>query len=136
MRCSERWDCSDGGGPPASLAHHGPLPTLSAGIHLTRGSVIGRAIIDKRTIHVTDLQAQKQEYPEGSELAGKLGHGTIVAIPLVRLGEAIGAIAIRRADVRPFNDGQIQLLKTFADRLSSRSKTHSCSRRCRHVRVS
>src|SRR5262247_1321524 len=54
------------GGRLRVLAHHGPPPTLSAGIHLTRGSVIGRAIIDKRTIHVTDLQAQKQEYPEGS----------------------------------------------------------------------
>src|SRR5262245_38485450 len=103
------------GGRLRFLAHHGPLPILSAGIHLTRRSVIGRAIIDKRTIHVTDLQSENQEYPEGSELVRQLGHRTIVVTPLVRLGEAIGAIAIRRADVRPFNDRQIQLLKTFAD---------------------
>jgi len=103
------------GGRLRFLAHHGPLPTSTAAIHLTRGSVVGRAIVDKRTIHITDLQAEKQEYPEGSELARQLRHRTFAAVPLLRLGEAIGAIAIRRAEVRPFTDRQIELLKTFAD---------------------
>src|SRR4030095_5960856 len=37
------------------------------------------------------------------------------AAPLMREGEAIGSLVIRRTDVRPFSDKQIELLKTFAD---------------------
>jgi GAF domain-containing protein/DNA-binding response OmpR family regulator/anti-sigma regulatory factor (Ser/Thr protein kinase) len=44
-----------------------------------------------------------------------LGYRTILAVPLVREGEAIGAIMIRRTKVRPFSSGQVALLETFAD---------------------
>lgn len=40
---------------------------------------------------------------------------TILATPLMRENEAIGAIAIRRSEVRPFSDKQVALLQTFAD---------------------
>src|SRR5262249_44078349 len=43
------------------------------------------------------------------------GHRTIVAVPLIRDRDAIGAIFVRRTEVRPFTDRQIELLKTFAD---------------------
>jgi signal transduction histidine kinase len=36
-------------------------------------------------------------------------------MPLLRVGDAIGALTIRRREVQPFNDKQIALLKTFAD---------------------
>jgi signal transduction histidine kinase len=82
---------------------------------LKRGILVARAVVDKKTTHVADLQAETKEYPEGSEFARRLGHRTIVAVPLLRSGEAIGAITVRRKEVRPFTEGQIQLLKTFAD---------------------
>jgi transcriptional regulator with GAF, ATPase, and Fis domain len=46
-------------------------------------------------------------------------HGASVfvrlAVPLLHAGEAIGTIALRRAEVRPFTDRQVELLKTFAE---------------------
>ena len=95
------------------VAHHGPIPTTPVG-PLGRGAVPGRAALDRQTIHIGDLQAETGEYPEGSERARRLGFRTILAVPLIRAGDAIGVIVVRRAEVRPFTDRQIDLLKTFA----------------------
>jgi len=96
------------------VAHHGPIPPADT-LPLTRGIATARAVLDRKTNHVADLQAETDEYPEGSEFARRLGHRTNLNVPLIRAGEAIGAIAIRRDEVRPFTDKQIALLKTFAD---------------------
>src|SRR5215831_15147061 len=107
-------------------AHRGHIPYLThpAGVPvwigqgtlpLSRGVVIGRAVLDRTILHVPDLQAETEEYPEGSEFARRLGNRTILAVPLIRDRDAIGAIFVRRTEVRPFTDKQIQLVKTFAD---------------------
>src|SRR5262245_23681374 len=96
------------------VAHHGPVPQFDT-LPLTRGVVTGRAVLDRRTIQVADLHAETDEYPEGSRHGLRHGHRTILAVPLIRTGEAIGVIAIRRTEVRPFTDRQIDLLKTFAN---------------------
>ena len=95
-------------------AHFGQIPTASALAAVPdRGGVIGRAIIDCQTIHVHDLQAAEAEFPRARGIA--LGLRTVLATPLLHGGVAIGAIQIRRREVRPFSDKQIKLLKTFAD---------------------
>jgi signal transduction histidine kinase len=96
------------------VAHHGPVPTPST-IPVSRNSVVGCAVIDRRTIHVADLQSEADEYPESRNRALQLGHRTALGVPLVHAGEAVGVILIRRTDVHPFTDRQIDLLKTFAD---------------------
>src|SRR5262245_27435919 len=96
------------------VANHGKIPPGGA-LHLTRAIVTGCAVLDRRTIHVADLHAESKKYPEGSDRARLLGHRTILAVPLIHAGEAIGAIAIRRTEVRPFTDRQVELLKAFAD---------------------
>src|SRR5215510_10665140 len=97
------------------VAHHGPIPSPAHGGPLKRGFVTGHAILDRRTIQVTDLQAEPYASPESSKLARRLGHRTILTSPLIHAGKAIGAITIRRTEVRPFTDRQVELLKTFAD---------------------
>ena len=74
-------------------------------------------MIDRRTIHVDDVVAEiDTEYPEAHERFTKLlGSRTVLGTPLLRQGEAIGSIVIRRTEVRPFTDKHIKLLETFAD---------------------
>jgi GAF domain-containing protein len=95
------------------VAHHGPIPVPSK-LPLRAGFFVGRAVLDQRTIHISDVQTAADEYPEGSDRARELGFRTILAVPLIRASTAIGVISIRRLDVRPFIDRQIELLKTFA----------------------
>ena len=96
------------------VAHHGAIPQSST-LPIIRGFITGRVVLERQTIQVADIQVQTDEYPEGSARARDLGHRTILAVPLIHDGEAIGAIAIRRTAIRPFTDRQIELLKTFAD---------------------
>src|SRR5262249_42131302 len=101
------------------VAHHGPLPTTApvgqSTMPLTRGFTSGRAILDRQTIHVADLQAEMDEYPQSSDLARRIGFRTALATPLIHAGEAIGVIGIRRTEGRPFTEKQIELLKLFAN---------------------
>jgi PAS domain S-box-containing protein len=98
-------------------AHYGNIPTMQVGEGrpIARGWVAGRAVLESRQIHVHDLQAEKEEFPEGSAYAREFGLGTVLQTPLLREGQAIGTIQIRRTEVRPFSDKQIALLQTFAD---------------------
>src|SRR5262249_17895656 len=95
-------------------AHHGPIPVDFVGSPIGRGWVTGRAFVDRKPVHVHDLQAAADEFPDGSAYARRFGHRTILAVPLLRENDAIGALVIRRAEVRPFTDKQIALLTTFA----------------------
>ncbi|QND67723.1 GAF domain-containing protein [Mesorhizobium loti] len=96
-------------------AHHGPIPIDFTTFPITRDWVTGRAVIDRRPMHVHDLLALEGEFPAGRSMALRLGHRTILATPLLREDEAIGALVIRRTEVRPFSEKQVELLKTFAD---------------------
>ena len=96
------------------VAQHGLIPS-SPVVNATRGLVSGRAVLDRQTIQVADLHAEPDEYPEGSALARRLGYHTMLAVPLLRAGAAVGVINIRRMEARPFSDKQIALLQTFAD---------------------
>jgi GAF domain-containing protein len=85
-------------------------------IPASRESVAGRAILDRATIHITDLAGVSEaEFPEARALQRLFGHRTVLATPLLREGAALGAIMLFRFEVRPFSERQIELLKTFAD---------------------
>jgi two-component system NtrC family sensor kinase len=97
--------------------HSGPIAShpVGQGPSLVRGTPSGRAVLDRRAIHVGDTQAEIDEYPEGSEHARRLGFRTVLAVPLIREGVAIGVIGLRRTEARLFTERQVALLQTFAD---------------------
>jgi GAF domain-containing protein len=87
----------------------------SEGLPVNRDTVTGRAVFDRQPVHILDLAAAESEFPEGSKHARIDGHRTTLGAPLLREGVPIGAILIRRTEVRPFSQNQINLLTTFAD---------------------
>ena len=100
---------------PAS--HFGAIPTrVGRGQGVTRGTVVGRAVLDRQTIHIEDLaEAAKTEFPGSEPFQKRTGTRTFLCTPMLREGVPIGLIAIRRTEVRPFTERQIKLLETFAD---------------------
>jgi GAF domain-containing protein len=84
-------------------------------VPLDRSSVTGRSICDLEPVHVADMHNAGDEFPLGRELAIKFGHRTTLSVPLIREGRALGAILVRRTEVRPFEEKHIALLKAFAD---------------------
>jgi len=100
------------------VAHRGPLQSGGVGdftVPIVRGTANGRAMLEARTVHVHDIAAESTEFPEGSAIARKLGHRTVLVVPMLREGVPVGTIGVRRAEVRPFSERQIALLQTFAD---------------------
>jgi signal transduction histidine kinase len=99
----------------AVAAHRGAIAIDFTELPLVRDVVTSRAVLDRAPVHVHDLTAAGDEFLTGRILARRLSFRTILATPLLREGEAIGALMIRRAEERPFSEKQIDLLKTFAD---------------------
>jgi len=96
-------------------AHWGPIGAIvGRRFPLTRGTVMGRTIVDALPVHVEDLLTASG-FPEGREQAMRWGHRTTLGVPLLREGGALGALLIRRTEARPFSDAQIAMLQTFAD---------------------
>src|SRR5262245_11763961 len=91
------------------VAHHGPIPAET--LPLIRGTVAGRTVLDGRTFHIADLQTEDAEFPESGENSRRWGFCSILCVPLMREGVAIGAIALRRREVQLFTDQQVALLQ-------------------------
>jgi two-component system NtrC family sensor kinase len=97
-------------------AHHGPIPIGLEKWPINRKWTAGRAFLDRRPVHVRDLLAPEgAEFPDGREMSRNMGHRTVLSVPLLREGESIGTLVLRRTEVHPFSDKQITLLQTFAD---------------------
>jgi GAF domain-containing protein len=77
-------------------------------IRKDRGSATGRAVLERRVVHIHDILAD-EDYRGAEEM-----HRTILAVPMVREDAIIGVIVIRRTRVHPFTDKQIELVTNFA----------------------
>jgi GAF domain-containing protein len=91
-------------------------PSVAPDFVVTRGTnPTGKALLERRPIHVEDLvESANTEFPESREILPRTGTRTFLAIPMLKGEAPIGAIAIRRTEVRPFSEKHIGLLKTFA----------------------
>jgi signal transduction histidine kinase/DNA-binding response OmpR family regulator len=99
-------------------AHRGPIVIGKVGqftLPLSRGLVVGRAVLDARTIHLADMQTEGVEFPEGAENARLMAYRSLLVVPLMREGAAIGVVGVRRTEAQKFTDRQVALLETFAD---------------------
>ncbi len=81
-------------------------------IPLARGTATGRALLEGTVVHIPDVGADLEYTFAGAALGN---FRTIVAVPMLREGTAIGVLALMRNAVRPFSDKQIELISTFAD---------------------
>jgi len=77
------------------------------------GSLIGRSILERRVVHILDVLDDPEYSLTPLQQAG--GYRTGLAVPMLRDGVPIGAMAIGRNEVRPFSEAEIRLVETFAD---------------------
>jgi GAF domain-containing protein len=78
-----------------------------------RGSIVGRSLLERKTVHVHDVCADPEFTLGKAQELGKFR--TVLAVPMLREGVAIGVFALSRREMRPFTDKQIELVTTFAD---------------------
>ena len=99
----------------ASYGIVSPVLAIGETRPLGRGLVASRAILERQLIHIHDMLAQPEADWDLWHSDKEQGIRTMLAVPLIREGVPIGAVMIRRTEVRPFTDKQIKLLETFAD---------------------
>ena len=77
-----------------------------------RGTVMGLALLERRTIHVSNLRVPRDDiWAKAQELGG---FRTMLGVPMLREGTPIGVLALVRTEVQPFTDKQIELVQNFA----------------------
>src|SRR5262249_670614 len=77
-----------------------------------RGSAIGRALLERKVIHISDVQADPEyDWAEAQRFGS---FRTNLGVPMLRDGVPIGAFGLTRSEVRPFTDKEIELVTTFA----------------------
>jgi len=119
LRCRCRGDASPTGNEISGIATYGSAPEQRDFIlnripfEAGRGTVLGRTLLERKPVQVLDVVAD----PDYSlrEVQKKFGFRTVLAVPMLREGNPVGAIVLMRLTVRAFTDRQIELAQTFAD---------------------
>ena len=95
------------GFPPVYLDYVKDIP-----VEPGRDTGTGRALLEGKVIHIPDVLADPDfTWKEGQRLGG---FRTVLGVPMLREGVAVGVLALTRSAVRPFSDEQIALVENFA----------------------
>ena len=95
---------------------HGAASGRDEVLPLKGTSVMGRAFVERRTVHVEDVTTQlDSDYPDARAIQALHGFRTVLGVPMLREGVAIGTIGVLRKQVQPFSPAEIRLVETFAD---------------------
>jgi len=79
----------------------------------TRASCAGRALLERRTVHLLDASTDPEYAMADYRLVAD--NRTMLGVPLLREGVALGVIVLWKTRVQPFTEKQIELITTFAD---------------------
>jgi two-component system NtrC family sensor kinase len=82
-------------------------------ISVDRGTVVGRAAVERRTVHIPDCLADPEYTAHENARIGK--HRSLLGVPLLREGIPVAVIGLLRTSVKPYTDKQVELVETFAD---------------------
>jgi adenylate cyclase len=95
-------------GQPAEVVEYERLHPDRPGAH----SCTGRVALTKRPVHIPDVHADSEYTYAGVEFGY---YRTLLGLPVLFDEELLGVIGLSRAEARPFADGEIKLMATFAD---------------------
>jgi GAF domain-containing protein len=98
-------------------------------------TAIGRMRLTKRPIHIVDMLAEPGYFdpPPGyskPKIATLANARTVVAVPMLKDNELVGAVVIYRQEVRSFTNEQMSWCRTSPRKPSSRSRTPDCLMNC------
>jgi class 3 adenylate cyclase/putative methionine-R-sulfoxide reductase with GAF domain len=94
-------------------SHFGEIPVDFKSWKVTRDWTGGRAVLDRKTVHVRDMTTDKG-FPEGNVASARMGYRTILTVPMMHGDRPMGALTLRRTFVRPFTAKQVSLAESFA----------------------
>ena len=77
-----------------------------------RQSISARALLERRTVHVADVQADA-EYKYALRDVDPIR--TILGVPMFRGDDLVGSVTLYKLELQPFTDKQIEMVTTFAD---------------------
>ena len=100
-----------GAAPPSFIEARRRYPVLP----IVPGTALGRVTATKQVVQIADVQAEPA-YRSGSAscFVETGGIRTVLAVPMLKEGELVGAFNLFRQEVRPFTDKQVELVKSFA----------------------
>ena len=91
-----------------ALAKLYPMP-------LDRETVVGTAILSGKAVVVPDIDAEGLPYKRSLITSRAVGWKAMIAVPLIRGGDAIGVLSVTRSEPGSFSDREIDIARTFAD---------------------
>ena len=96
--------------------HEGTLDQLlGTRLPLDTSTTAARAVLEKRTIHIPNVDdIAPGEYALTVDLSRRTNVLAVLSVPMLREGEAIGCILLRKPTATPYAPRQIELAESFA----------------------